>query len=370
VIWLRDVAGAGVGVADLAATVEAIAACQLPSGMIPWFPGGHADPWNHTEAAMALLVGGRRAEAERALEWLVARQRPDGAWHRYERVDPGSTAIVVEEDKLDANVCAYPATGVWHHWLCHRDLGVLEALWPTVERAVDFVLDLQTPRGEVLWARHGDGTPWPYALLTGSASISLSLRCAIRIAETVGRERPDWELSAARLLEVLAAHVAGAVPDAFAPKGRWAMDWYYPVLVGALDEVVARRRLDEGWERFVLPEGVRCVADRPWVTAAETCECALAHLRVGRRDEAMALFGAAQGMRDTASGYYWTGRVLPEGVTFPADERSSYSGAAVVLCADALTGGSPASGLFTDESLSPATMRLLLRSDVPEPSGE
>jgi hypothetical protein len=75
-------------------------------------------------------------------------------------------------------------------------------------------------------------------------------------------------------------------------------------------------------------------------------------------------------MRDPLSGQYWTGRVLPEGVTFPADERSSYSGAAVILCADALTGGSPASELFTGDSLSPATMRLLLRSDVPEPSGE
>ena len=43
---------------------DSIAALQLPSGMILWFPGGHADPWNHVEAAMALSVGGRVAEAE------------------------------------------------------------------------------------------------------------------------------------------------------------------------------------------------------------------------------------------------------------------------------------------------------------------
>ena len=52
--------------ADLSLTVDTIAEWQEPSGMIPWFPGGHADPWNHVEAAMALLVGGRRGEAERA----------------------------------------------------------------------------------------------------------------------------------------------------------------------------------------------------------------------------------------------------------------------------------------------------------------
>ena len=31
---------------------------SCPTGMIPWFPGGHADPWNHVEAAMALDLGG------------------------------------------------------------------------------------------------------------------------------------------------------------------------------------------------------------------------------------------------------------------------------------------------------------------------
>ncbi|MSW93242.1 MAG: prenyltransferase, partial [Actinobacteria bacterium] len=109
---------------ELAATVDAIAALQLPSGMIPWFPGGHADPWNHVEAAMALLVGGRRAAAERAYEWLVAMQRPDGAWHHYYLADR------VEQDKLEANVTAYIATGVWHHWLITGDRGFLETMWP------------------------------------------------------------------------------------------------------------------------------------------------------------------------------------------------------------------------------------------------
>ena len=191
--------------------------------MVPWFPGGHADPWNHVEATMALTVGGRRAEAERAYEWLAREQRPDGAWHQYYVADR------VEQDKLDANVCAYVATGVWHHFLVTDDQGFVEAMWPVVERAIDFVLELQTPRGEIIWARHADGTPWSFALLTGSSSICHSLRSAIAICEHLGLERPDWELSAARL-----AHVIAHEPEAFAPKHRWAMDWYYPVLTGVV----------------------------------------------------------------------------------------------------------------------------------------
>ena len=32
--------------AQVRETVDGIAEWQLPNGMIPWFPGGHADPWN------------------------------------------------------------------------------------------------------------------------------------------------------------------------------------------------------------------------------------------------------------------------------------------------------------------------------------
>lgn len=340
---LADVPGV-LTAAELAATVDSIADLQLPSGMIPWFPGGHADPWNHVEAAMALMLGDRRAEAERAYDWLVATQRPDGAWHHYYLADR------IEQDKLEANVTAYVATGVWQHWLLTRDRGFLESMWSVVEPAIDFVLDLQTPRGEIIWARHADGTPWTFALLTGSSSICHSLRCAIAIAEELGHERPDWELSLARLGEVIRTRPEGA----FAPKNRWAMDWYYPVLCGAVHGDAARAHLDEKRDVFVMEgRGVRCVSDRPWITAAETCECALAHLVVGDTDTALDLFRWAQQMR-LDDGRYWTGIVYPEEVRFPEDETSSYTAAAVVLAADALTGASAASGLFsTFETLPP-----------------
>jgi len=325
---------------DVAATVDSIAAVQLRDGMVPWFPGGHADPWNHVEAAMALAVGGRRLEAERAYDWLVATQRPDGSWHQY-YVEGG-----VEEPKLDANVCAYPATGVWHHFLTTGDVGFLEELWPVVERAIDFVLDLQTPRGEILWARHPNGTPWPFALLTGSSSIYHSLRCAIAAAERLGHERPDWELSAGALGTVIATR-----PDAFAPKERWAMDWYYPVLSGVLGGRAGRDRLAARWDVFVMDgRGVRCVSDRPWITAAETCECVLAHDAVGEDEKARLLFEWAHTLRHD-DGSYFTGIVYPQEVHFPGEERTTYTAAAVVLAADALCGESPTSGLFRGEGL-------------------
>ncbi|MGI8985130.1 MAG: prenyltransferase, partial [Acidimicrobiales bacterium] len=222
--------------------VDWIASVQQPDGMIPWFPGGHGDPWNHVEAAMALTAGGRRAEAEAAYAWLRRTQRPDGAWHQYYR------AGLVEEPTLDANVTAYVATGVWHHFVLTGDAGFLESMWPAVDAAVGFVLDLQTPRGEVVWARHADGTPWSFALLTASSSTYASLRCAVRVAAALGHERPHWPAAAGRLGRA----VAGEPASAFLPKDRWWMDRYYPVLCGAVTGAAARARLAAGRDRFVM----------------------------------------------------------------------------------------------------------------------
>jgi hypothetical protein len=326
---------------EMTETVESIRAVQLSSGMIPWFEGGHADPWNHVEAAMALAVGGALRESQRAFEWLMDVQRPDGAWHTY-YLPSGR----IEEPRLDTNVCAYVATGVWHHFLVTGDCGFLEELWPTLERAIDFVLGWQRPAGELVWSVDPDGTPGRYGLLTGSSSAYFSVRCAIACAERLGHEHPDWELAAGRL-----RHAIAFKTDSFAPKDEFAMDWYYPVLVGAIAEATASDRIDERWSEFVIEHrGVRCVSDRPWVTTAETAECALALMSLGREEEAATLLAWVQQQR-CPDGSYTTGVVYPDQSTFPPGERSSYTAAAIVLATDALSGLSPAAKLFVDGSL-------------------
>ena len=332
---------AGVLTADeVLATARSIADVQRADGMVPWHPGGHCDPWNHVEAAMALSVCGLDAEAEAAYRWLADRQLGDGSWFNY-FLDGG-----VKDSRLDTNVCAYVATGLWHHHLVTGDSSLLEELWPMVERAIDFVLRWQQPGGSILWSIDHSGRPEPDALLTGSCSIFHSLRCAMAGGERLGRERPEWELAAGRLRHAVAHH-----PGAFAPKDEFAMDWYYPVLSGALEPEAGRERMLESWGTFVMDGlGVRCVSSGDWVTAAETAECVLALDSLGMRDAAQELLLAGQRMR-LADGSYWTGMVFPDQVTFPVAERTTYTAAAMVLAADALAGATPASGLFRGEGL-------------------
>jgi len=320
---------------QLLASVRAIAEMQQPDGLILWTPGGHADPWNHVETAMALDVGGMHGEASRAYQWLANNQRADGSWFQY------YLAHGIEDAKFDANTISYVATGVWHHHLAAAQPGFLEEMWTVVERAIDWVLELQQPGGEILWARQPNGEPFAYALLTGSSSIAHSIGSALQIAKAVGKDRPDWVRARSNLAAAIMDH-----PELFEPKQRWAMDWYYPVLAGVLRGEPAVERLRAAWDRFVISgEGVRCVDDHPWVTTGETAECAIACMAAGRRDDAVALMRWSSHLRHE-DGSYWTGLHIPDRVHFPAGERTAYSAAAVVLAVDAIAGSSPAASVF------------------------
>ena len=214
---------------------------------------------------MALTAAGLTDPARRAFDWCLRQQRADGSWPIQLR------GGAVEDANSDSNFCAYVAVGAWHHVLVTGDRGFATAMWPTVRAAIEFVLELQLPGGEICWAR-GPSGPVEEALLTGCASIFQSIRCALALANLVDEPQPEWELALGRLGHAITAH-----PSAFTEKPRHSMDWYYPILGGALRGRAATARIGERWGDFVVDGlGIRCVDDRPWVTGAETCELALA----------------------------------------------------------------------------------------------
>ncbi|MEO3810835.1 prenyltransferase [Sphaerisporangium sp. B11E5] len=320
------------------ATARSIAAVQEHDGGVPW-PEGHVDAWNHVECLMAMSVAGLTAEVREGYDWLLRHQRADGSWPQ--KVVRGRAA----ETAGESNHAAYLAVGVWHELLVTGDEDFARRMWPAVRRALDFVMGLQTARGEIIWQRTAAGEPAGFALLTGCSSIYQGLRCGVLLGEHLGAPQPDWELAAGQLGHVIAAH-----PEAFADKSRFSMDWYYPVLGGAVRGAQARARLAERWDTFVVPGlGVRCVSDQPWVTAAESCELVLTLDALGDAERAHAVFRDVQHMRHE-DGSYWTGWQFVNRNWFP-HEQSAYTAAAVVLAADALSGTTPAAALFRDAGL-------------------
>jgi MMP endo-(1,4)-3-O-methyl-alpha-D-mannosidase len=334
---------------QLAATASYLARLQRPNGLIPWFEGGHSDPWNHVEVAMALTVTGYHDEARAAYRWLAQNQLGDGSWFNY------YLGTRVKDSRLDTNVCAYVAAGLYHYLLATGDVDFVVELWPTVERALAFVLRWQLDDGPIRWSLDAQGRPETYALLTGSSSIFHALCCGVALAERLDSPRPEWELAAGRLGHAVAHH-----PGAFAPKNEFAMDWYYPIFSGALRGEAGERRIDGGFERHVMEGlGVRCVSTNDWVTAAETAECVLALDALGLTSRALELFRCTS-LHRRSDGAYWTGIAYPDRVTFPDQETTSYTAAAVILAADALTSSSGAAGIFRHDGLA-------LPLDLPEP---
>ncbi|HIY43060.1 MAG TPA: prenyltransferase [Candidatus Nocardiopsis merdipullorum] len=313
---------------------------QESSGAIPWFPGGHTDVWDHVECAMALTVTGlavpEHAEAaRRAYLWLDSMRRPDGGWSAKYRQSIPTTPL------REANHAAYPAVGIFHHLLTTGDEAFAERMWPTVESGLEFVLALRGDHGEILWARSEDGSPGDHALLTVCSSVHHALRCGAALGAHLGYPRPAWNAAADRL-----ATLINEREDLFADRSRFSMDWFYPVLGGAVRGEAARARLEKQWETFVVPDlGVLCVSDQPWVTAAESAELVLALAALGDTEVGTRVLRNVQHLRDPDDGAYWTGYQFAEQVRWPV-ERSTWTSAAMILAVDALTGTTPGSRVF------------------------
>ena len=280
-------------------------------------------------------------EADRAYQWLADTQLPDGSWFNY------YLATGVKDPRLDTNVCAYVATGAWHHYVSPGDRRRSRSCGRCSRQGVDFVLRWQRADGAILWSLDPDGhSSRRYALLTGSSSIYHSLRCAVACAERLGHERPDWELAAGRLAHALAHH-----PEAFAPKHEFAMDWYYPVLSGALsgEAAAAPHGRLVGHLRHGGPRGAlrvdRRVGDRGRDRRVRAGPRRAGHGRDGLR---LLLVGAGAAQRGRL---LLDGHGLSRGGDLPSAGAHTYTAGAIVLAADALSRTTPAAGLFRGECL-------------------
>jgi len=158
---------------------------QLEDGCIPWFTGGHADPWDHVEAAMALSIAGEYEAAERAYAWLQQQQLSDGTWWISYK-----NGQVLDNARKETNFVAYVATGVWHHYLITENSAFLNDMWPMVQGAIEFILSCQSQHGDVAWAVDCDGRLLDDSLLTGCSSIYKSVECAHNSSVVLNDEKP------------------------------------------------------------------------------------------------------------------------------------------------------------------------------------
>lgn len=320
---------------DIRAVGESILKTQRDSGEIPWCGGEKTDPWDMVESIMGLAIAGHHHAARKGFAWLAAQQLENGAWY-------ASYKNGIPDDRTqDTNMTAYIAVGLFHDWRLHQDREFLAASWPMLERAMNFILEMQSPDGEIWWAKSPEGKTDPMCLLTGSSAIFMSLKCACALAAILEKKRPLWQAALSKLGHAIRhrRHVFNV------SKSRYSMDWFYPVLCGALSGTEAQRRMEKYWKKFMVEGlGVRCVSDNPWVTMAETSELVLALAAMGNPSQARIVFNWILDRR-YEDGSFWCGFTFPDMVIWPED-KLTWTNAVVLMAADALYGITPAGDLF------------------------
>ena len=321
-------------------SIDYILSVQNTDGSIPWELEEKLDPWDHIEAAMGLSIAGKKEASERAFLWLKDNQLIDGSWYaEYLKSIPTT-------NRRETNFSAYIATGLWHYYLIFEDKDFIETMLPTLAKALDFVLSMQTEGGDIYWASEEGKEILDDSLITGSSSIYKSLECAAAIFSIF--DKPvESILIAMNKLKISINENPQRYDRSWESKSRYSMDWYYPVLCGVYDKEKSIKQINSKWSEFIEEGmGCKCVKEEPWVTVAESSELVTALVKIGLYNEAETLFNSLHQWRDEKDGLYWTGYVYADKKFWPV-EKPTWTAGAVLIAADALYKFTPGSELFS-----------------------
>ena len=320
-------------------SIDYILSVQETDGSIPWEKNKKLDPWDHIEAAMGLSIANKKSQAEKAFLWLKDNQLTDGSWYSNYLQSLPTTK------RRETNFSSYIATGLWHYYLVFEDKKFLELMLPTLVKAIDFVISMQTENGDIYWAAEEGKEILDDSLITGSSSIYKSMECASAIFNIFAMTTAEIDFSMDRLKNSINNNPE-RYDRSWESKSRYSMDWYYPVLCGVYDNDKSAKQIQSKWPQFIVEGmGCKCVEEEPWVTVAETSELVIALTKIGLTNEAEELFNFLHQWRDREDGLYWTGYVYTDEKFWPI-EKPTWTAGAVLLAADALYSFTSGSKLF------------------------
>jgi hypothetical protein len=313
---------------------------QFLSGAIPSNQDGSHDPWDHLEAVMGLTTLGYKDQALNGLYWMASNQNEDGSWYNlYQDNKP------LELNK-QTNYASYIAVAVWHFYLLNNDIHFLKNFWEPVKKGVLFSLSLQHSNGAIAWNIDKYEKIDEDYLLTGCSSIAKSLECAIAICQVLDHKsfELEWRESHSKL--IVALENPAEIFDLKKDRSRFSMDWYYPILGGINSKKRIVSLIEMIKNSFWIKDlGIKCVADEPWVTVAETSECSIAFKKIGEDKIASELLLNAIAIVDSQDIPYM-GWQFHENIYWP-EETPSWTAAACILAADANNKLTPGADLFT-----------------------
>ena len=286
---------------------------QSSSGAIFWDEKGKCDPWDHCECLIALAIYEEWEHFWRGVNWFFTNLNEDGLiYAEFQNEKPSK--LHYESHHAPYIIMPLIQASLIDKEQDYKKILTNEQLLK-LENIFEVLNDFKDEDGYFYWAKDSNGYS-DNSLITASMSIFLSLVAKDKSFPKFNTEM--WQEKFNR--------------DGV-DRSRFSMDFYYPFLAGIKNNKKEfLDLLDNYYEKGL---GVKCVAEEPWVTIAESSECVISALIHDNENIAKQIFNDIQQFQNK-DGIFPTGYQYDMEIFWP-EENSTWTNAAVIIAAHALS---------------------------------
>jgi len=286
---------------------------QSPSGAIFWDEKAKCDPWDHCECLIALAIYEEWEHFWRGVNWFFTNLNEDGLiYAEFQNEKPSK--LHYESHHAPYIIIPLIQASLIDQEQDYKKILTNEQLLK-LENVFEALNEFKDEDGYFYWAKDSNGYS-DNSLITASMSILLSLAAKDKSLPMFNIDM--WQEKFNR--------------DGI-DRSRFSMDFYYPFLAGIKNN--RKEFLDLLDNYYVKGLGVKCVAEEPWVTIAESSECVISALIHGNENIAKEIFNDIQQFQNK-DGIFPTGYQYHMEIFWP-DENSTWTNAAVIIAAHALS---------------------------------
>ena len=286
---------------------------QSSSGAIFWDEKGKCDPWDHCECLIALAIYEEWEYFWKGVNWFITNLNEDGLiYAEFQNEKPSK--LHYESHHAPYIIMPLIQASLIDKEQDYKKILTNEQLLK-LENIFEALNDFKDEDGYFYWAKDSNGYS-DNSLITASMSIFLSLVAKDKSFPKFNTEM--WQEKFNR--------------DGV-DRSRFSMDFYYPFLAGIKNN--KKEFLDLLDNYYVKGLGVKCVAEEPWVTIAESSECVISALIHDNENIAKQIFNDIQQFQNK-DGIFPTGYQYDMEIFWP-EENSTWTNAAVIIAAHALS---------------------------------
>ncbi len=286
---------------------------QSSSGAIFWDEKGKCDPWDHCECLIALAIYEEWEYFWKGVNWFFTNLNEDGLiYAEFQNEKPSK--LHYESHHAPYIIMPLIQASLIDKEQDYKKILTNEQLLK-LENIFEVLDDFKDEDGYFYWAKDSNGYS-DNSLITASMSIFLSLVAKDKSFPKFNTEM--WQEKFNR--------------DGV-DRSRFSMDFYYPFLAGIKNN--KKEFLDLLDNYYVKGLGVKCVAEEPWVTIAESSECVISALIHDNENIAKQIFNDIQQFQNK-DGIFPTGYQYDMEIFWP-EENSTWTNAAVIIAAHALS---------------------------------